>query len=274
MNTGLGLGQPLSGLSQLRRTGAALETFQQQLSSGLRIPTAAVDAAAAGVVVEVEAIAASERVAVRNANDGLSLVQTAEGATGSITDNLQRMRELAVQSASGTLNDDQRASIDAEFQQLSDEIGRQARSTEFNGRNLTDGSSADFDVQVGPDDAADSRIGLALGDLTDTSLGIDALSAGTQGGALDALDALDAALDTVSGQRTEIGSTFSRLESSIRYGEESALQQEAAASRIADVDLAKLVSESAGTQIQQQANIAAQVQSRNIQRTAVLGLLT
>lgn len=266
-----GVGTP--NLTSLPSIQGTLSLQQSQLATGSRVPNAAGDPAGLAVAIELDTGSVSARQGVRNANDGLSLLEVADSATGSITDNLQRMRELAVQSASGTLNDDQRASIDAEFQQLSDEIGRQARSTEFNGRALTDGSSNSLDVQVGTEASADSQVSLSVGDLTDTALGIDGLSAATQGGALDALDAIDAALDTVGEERTGIGASFNRLESAIRYGEESALQQDAAASRIVDVDLAQLISENAGTQIQQQANLAAQAQSQNIQRAAVMGLL-
>lgn len=273
MPTGIGYSGDAVGLNQLSRNTGVLQVQQQQLVTGKRIPFAAIDPAALGVFVELDTGAASTRAGVRNANDGLSVLQTAEGTASSITDSLQRMRELAVQSASGTLNNDQRAAIDAEFQQLSDEVGRQARGTEFNGLSLTDGSAGNVDVQVGPDNAGSSRVGVGFGDLTDTGLGIDGLDVLSQGGAQGALDALDSALDTVNQQRTDIGASYNRLESSIRYGESSATEQDAAAARIMDADFATLVSENAGSQIQQQAGVAALAQSRNIQRTAVLGLL-
>ena len=184
------------------------------------------------------------------------------------------MRELAVQSASGTLSADQRAAINTEFQQLSDEIGRQARGTEFNGQPLTDGSAASIDAQVGTDGTASSRVSVGVGDLTDTGLGIDTLSVGTQAGAQGALDAIDAALDTVSQERSGLGASFSRLESSIRFGEEAAMQKDAAAARIMDADFAALVSEQASTEIRQQASVAALAQSQNIQRSSVMGLLS
>ena len=274
MNTGLGLGQPLSGLSQLRRTGAALETFQQQLSSGLRIPTAAVDAAAAGVVVEVEAIAASERVAVRNANDGLSLVQTAEGATGSITDNLQRMRELAVQASSETLADDQRALLDEEFQALREEIDRTAASARFGDRALADGSSASLEVQVGATAGGESRIDVELADLRAGALGVDASSVATADGARAALGEIDGALEATSRQRADLGSTFRSLESAIEVGTSRSEELTSAASRIQDVDLATLISEQSSALFLQQAGTASRVQAQQIHRVAVTGLLS
>ena len=274
MSIGISSNRSAGFIHQITRGNSDLQVQLQQLSTGRRIPTAAIDPAALGVVVELETVSASTRMGVRNANAGLSMLQTADGAAGSITDSLQRMRELAVQSASGTLSADQRAAINTEFQQLSDEIGRQARGTEFNGQPLTDGSAASIDAQVGTDGTASSRVNVGVGDLTDTGLGIDTLSVGTQAGAQGALDAIDAALDTVNQERSGLGASFSRLESSIRFGEESAMQKDAAAARIMDADFAALVSEQASSEIRQQASVAALAQSQNIQRSSVMGLLS
>jgi len=210
---------------------------------------------------------------VRNANTGLSMLQTADSTAGSISDTLQRMRELAVQSSSGTLSAQQRADVDTEFQQLRDEVGRQARSAEFGGQALTDGSAASLAAQVGTDGSGDSRVELGLSSLTDTGLGIGGLSLATQGGAQGALGALDSALDQIGSERARIGARFSRLESSIRFGENSAAQAEEAAGRIMDADFATAVSKAAGAALQQDASVAAMVQSQNVQRTAVFGLL-
>lgn len=259
--------------ASLSRTGQTLQTQLQQISSGQRITRAAIDPAGLGVFVELDTAGASNRVAMRNANDGLSMLQTAEGATSSITDSLQRMRELAVQSSSGTLNDAQRGDIDNEFQQLRQEIDRVSGSTRFNGRNLADGSSADVDVQVGTDNDAGSRVGMGLTDLSAAGLGVDTLSLSTQGGSQSALDALDAALDTVSSERAGLGASSARMESALRYGEARGEALAESAGRIMDVDYAKLLSEQTGSALMQQAGISAQVQSRNIQRTAILGLL-
>ena len=263
-----------SSLSQqIARSNASLQAQLGQVSSGKRLASAAIDPAALGVFVNLDTAAASTRVGVRNANTGLSMLQTADSAAGSITDSLQRMRELAVQASSGTLSPQQRADVDAEFQQLRQEVGRQGQSTEFAGQPLTDGSASSLDVQVGTQGAASSQVGVGFGDLTDTGLGIGGLSLSTQGGAQGALDTLDAALDQVGSERARIGASYSRLESSIRFGESSALQKEEAASRIMDADFAMAVSKAAGAALQSEASVAAIAQSRNVQRTAVVGLL-
>ena len=129
----IGYGTPLASLAALSRASQAQQVTLAQISAGQRITSAAIDPAGLAVFAELDASSASTRVAMRNSNDGISLLQTAEGATSSVTDNLKRMRELAVQASSGTLNADQRASIDAEFQQLQEEIDRTSGSAEFNG---------------------------------------------------------------------------------------------------------------------------------------------
>lgn len=263
-----------SSLSQqIARSNANLQTQLGQISSGKRLASAAVDPAALGVFVNLDTAAASTRMGVRNANSGLSMLQTADSAAGSITDSLQRMRELAMQASSGTLNAQQRTDVDAEFQQLREEVGRQAQATEFAGQALMDGSASSLDVQVGTDGSATSEVGIGVSDLSDTGLGIGGLSLATQGGAQGALDTLDAALDQVGSERARIGASYNRLESSIRFGESSARQSEAAASRIMDADFAVAVSEAAGAALQSKASVAALAQSRSVQRTAVVGLL-
>ena len=172
----IGYGTPLASLAALSRASQAQQVTLAQISAGQRITSAAIDPAGLAVFAELDASSASTRVAMRNSNDGISLLQTAEGATSSVTDNLKRMRELAVQASSGTLNADQRASIDAEFQQLQEEIDRTSGSAEFNGLALADGSTPSIDVQVGTDSAASSRVSIGLADLSTTALGVDTAS--------------------------------------------------------------------------------------------------
>ncbi len=156
----------LNAINNLNQTQRALGGSYQRISSGLRIAKAADDAAGLAVAESLNAQSASGRVAMRNTNDGISVIQTAEGAMDSVGDIISRMRELAVQSSSETLADDERAYIQDEFEQLSSEIDRIASSTNFNGNNLTDGTTTALDVQVGVMNTANDRITITLNDLT------------------------------------------------------------------------------------------------------------
>ena len=152
---------------------------------------------------------------MRNANDGISIIQTAESATSEVTNILSRMRELAVQSSSETLADSERAYINEEFDQLNQELDRIASVTEFNGVALADGSTTTLSAQVGIDNATTSRISISLGDLRSTVLGVGTLDLSTSTGAQTALDSIDTALDTVSSQRATLGAVQNRIDSSL-----------------------------------------------------------
>ena len=193
----------IKATGQLNRTTQRLGTSLERISSGMRINRAADDAAGLGVATNLETAVISQEQGIRNANDGISIIQTAESASNEVTDILQRMRELAVQSASETLDDDERAYIADEFEELQDEINRIASSTQFNGVSLSDNSNTSLDVQVGITDATTSRITISLVDLRVTSLGVDttALNVSTAGGAQAVLDAIDTALDSVNSGR-------------------------------------------------------------------------
>ena len=147
----------------------------------------------------------STRVAMRNANDGISIIQTAEGAQNEVVDILQRMRELAVQSSSETLHDDERAYIQDEVAELEEEVDRLAAVTEFNGIQLGDGTTTQVSVQVGVANASSSRITIDLGDLTSTTLGVNGTDLSTSSAARDAIDVIDAALNTMNGYRSDLG---------------------------------------------------------------------
>ena len=151
---------------QLSRTNNGLANSLGKISSGLRINSAAEDAAGLGVATNLENQVISTRQAMRNTNDGISIIQTAESATNEVTDILQRMRELAVQSSSETLADSERSFISDEFTQLRSEVARIAAVTEFNGISLTDGTTSTLSVQVGIQNNTNSRITLTLGNLT------------------------------------------------------------------------------------------------------------
>lgn len=270
---GLRINTNLAALAAQRNLSAVTTRLAgnfARLSSGLRIATAADDAAGLGISERMRAQIRSLTVASRNAQDGISLVQTADGALAEVDGNLIRMRELAVQAANGTLSSVDRAALDTEFQALTQEIARVAGQTSFNGVQLLDGSSAALALQVGAQTG--QTISVALGDVTTTQLGLNGLSVASTGGAQSALAALDAALDDVTSARGVFGATQNRLESSIRSILSSRDNLSAAESRIRDVDMALETADLLRNQILQQSAISVLAQA-NAQPQLVLQLI-
>jgi flagellin len=255
----------------LGRTNKNLATSLNRISSGMRINRAADDAAGLGVVTNLETSIISARQGMRNANDGISIIQTAESASNEVTDILQRMRELAVQSSSETLDDDERAYIEDEFQELSDEVERIAQVTEFNGVALTNNTSTSLDVQVGIQNQSTSRITITLGDLRASALGVDttALSLGSVTSAQTALDAIDSALDSVNSFRSALGAVQNRLDSALNNAQVFTEALSAAESQIRDADFAQETSNLTKYQIMQQAGVAALAQAKNINQSVI-----
>ena len=163
----------LRAANTLNNTQGALSQTLARVSSGMRITSAADDAAGSAVATNLATQARSGRQAIRNANDGISVIQTAESASKEVLSILDRMRELAVQSSSETLEDGERAYIDSEFDQLSAEVERIAQSSEFNGISLSSGGTSQLAVQVGVSASSNSRVTISLGDLTASNLGVD-----------------------------------------------------------------------------------------------------
>ena len=258
---------------QLGKTTRALTKGLERISSGLRINRAADDAAGLGVATNLETATISQQQGIRNAYDGISIIQTAESATNEITDILQRMRELAIQSASDTLDNDERAYIEDEFTQLQDEVRRISANTEFNGVQLADGTTTQLDVQVGIQNDTVSRISIQIGDLTASNLGIHTgISLATATQARAALDLIDVALDTVNSVRSELGAVQNRLESAINNAMVFTEALSAAESQIRDADFAEETAELTKNQILQQAGVAALAQAKNMNQ-AVISLL-
>jgi flagellin len=249
------------------RAGRGLTDTFARVSSGLRITRAADDAAGLAVAEGLDAEARSARQAMRNTNDGISAVQIAEGATSEVSDILKRMRELAVQSASGTLSNTERGYIDGEFDELNAEITRIANNTEFNGVSLTDGTPSNLEIQVGTSSDANSRITVDFGNLTALGLGTAGLD--TQANAQNAIDTIDDALGTVNGFRATYGAAQNRLESSLRTMENYTLNVTAAESRIRDADMAYETAQMSKYQVLQQAGIAAQAQANGATQSAL-----
>jgi flagellin len=265
----------VDAINQLSSSTRKLAGSFERVASGLRINKAADDAAGLGVAENLSAASQSARQSMRNTNDGISLLQTAEGATSEVSNILKRMRELAIQSSSDTLDNNERAYIEDEFTALVGEVERISQVTEFNGVALTNGSgSGTIDVQVGINNTVNDRIGITMADLRATVLGIDtgSLTLSTVTGARSAIAAFDTALDSVNSYRSGFGSAQNRLEASLRNMEVYVENITAAESRIRDADYAYETAEMAKNQILQQAGISVLSQAKTINQ-GVLSLL-
>jgi flagellin len=266
----------LNALNNLNRTNGSLSDTFGRISSGLRINQAADDAAGLAVAENLDAQTRSLTVAKRNANDGISMIQVAEGATNEVANLLKRMRELAVQSSSETLASVERNYLVTEFDELKSEMDRIAVTTEFNGVGLTrgtaSGSATNLSIQVGANNTTDDRITVALGDLQATALGLQSTAVSSVANAQTAIDNLDTALNTVNSQRATFGAAQNRLDSAVRSIETYTQNLTAAESQIRDADFAHEAAQMAKQQIMQQAGTAVLAQSNNL-NAGVLRLL-
>ncbi|MEL6344825.1 MAG: flagellin [Myxococcota bacterium] len=261
----------MSAYSSLNKTQSNLTDTLGRISTGLRVTKAADDAAGLGVATKLNARATSVEQAMRNANDGISMIQTAEGSTNEVSNILVRMRELAVQSSSETLADADRAYINDEFNQLSLEIGRISSVTEFNGINLSDATTTQVSAQIGINNATTSRITISLGDLRSTALGVagSSINLASSTAARSAIDAIDSAIDSVNAYRSTYGSIQNRLESSLSNSTTYLESLRSAESQIMDADFAKESTDLTKNQIMQQAGVAALAQAKNVNQAAV-----
>jgi flagellin len=253
----------------------ALSVSMQRLSSGLRVNSAKDDAAGLAIAERMSSQIRGMNVAIRNANDAISLAQTAEGATGKIGDALQRMRELAVQSANGTNNEGDRDNLDTEFQQLKEEVDRLISGTKFNGTALLDGTAGTLTFQVGAGTEATDRIEVAMDDLaTSVNTAISSLdvTGADNSQANAAIDALDDAISAVTDARANFGAVQNRFDSVIANLQVSAENLTGARSRIVDADFAVETAALSRSQILQQAGNAMIAQA-NQQPQLVLSLL-
>lgn len=243
-----------------------------QLSSGSRITRAADDAAGLGISENLKSQIRSYSQASRNANDGISLVQVAEGGLGEVSNILTRMRELGIQASSDTIGDHERKYVDTEVQQLKAEVERISQSTAFGDSNLLNGTGNKFDIQVGVNnDSFKDRISFDSSALNATAgeLGIDGLDFTSKGGAQEALKTLDDAQRKVTGYRANIGALQNRFQSTV---ENLGVQHEnlsAANSRIRDTDIAASTAEAAKNTILMNASASVLSQSNQIPQLAL-----
>ncbi|MFT5357016.1 MAG: flagellin [Polyangiales bacterium] len=265
INTNVG---SMNAQRNLSKSGAALNTSFERLSSGLRINRAGDDAAGLAISEDMKAQIRSMGQAERNSNDGISLLQTAEGSLSEVGGILGRMRELATQSASGTLDATQRGYVDEEFQALATEIDRISAVTEFNGTALLDGT-ANVDLQVGINNTANDRINVTIAAMDTAGLGIGASDVTTAGTAQTAIDSLDAAIEIVSGQRANIGSTENRLQVTVSNLASARENLSASNSRIRDVDVASETAALTRNNILQQAGVSILAQANQAPQLAL-----
>ena len=269
VNTNIG---SINTQRHLYNTTARFQKSMEKLSSGLRINRAGDDAAGLAISEGLKSDIRALEQAGRNAADGVSLVQTGEGALDEVSNLLVRMKELAEQSLNGTIGDSERTYIDSEYTALTDEIDRIAAATEFNGVSLLSGGGGSVDIQVGIGSAATDRVAVDLSTNMDsatlgTGTGVD-----TAANAQTAIGEIDAAIDTVSSVRADFGAIQNRLESSIRNISMTAENLSAANSRIRDVDVAKETSVMTSNQILQQAGVSILAQA-NMSSGLALSLL-
>ena len=243
-------------LTTQRNLGAnqsSLGTSMQRLSSGLRVNTSKDDAAGMAIASRMETQVRGMNVAARNASDAISLVQTAEGAIGKVSDILQRMRELSVQAANATNNTGDRGNLDAEFQQLAQEVTRTIANTRFNGKAILAGDAGTSSYQVGANsvdqvDVVTTQLNSAA-DITNVTGG----SISTVGTASTAMANIDSALTLVNTQRAVYGAVQNRFEAMIQVLQVNTENTSAAKGRIMDADFAVETSNLSRAQILQQA---------------------
>jgi flagellin len=270
----------LNSQRMLGMTNSSLTISMERLSSGLRINSAKDDAAGLAISDKMTSQIRGMTVAVRNANDGISMAQTAESGMGNITETLQRMRDLGVQSANfGAVSSDDRQKLQTEFKQLGSEINRIIQNTEFNGKKILNGALSNANFQVGANTSTDNQISIDVGDLlkvsnlsalfgTELSIGSDA----TSGNVKSAINAIDAAIKNIDTFRSTLGAVQNRFTTTIANLQSSIENQSAARSRILDADFAVETSNLSRAQILQQAGTAMLAQA-NQSGQSVLSLL-
>ena len=268
----------LNAQRNLATTQSQLATSMQRLSSGLRVNSAKDDAAGLAISERMSAQVRGMNVAIRNANDGISMAQTAEGALGKVGDSLQRMRELAVQARNSTNSGSDKDSLDKEYQQLASEITRVLGGTTFNGASILGGSAGAKDFQIGANTTTNDVITVTTTDMTADA----SITAVTTGAVIDSttstatlatvIDNIDGAINKVNSERALYGATQNRFDSVISNLQTSVENQSAAKSRITDADFASETSNLSRAQILQQAGTAMVAQANQLPQQ-VLSLL-
>ena len=250
-----------------------LSTNYRRLSTGLRISTASDDAAGLAISERLRSQIRSLDQAKRNANDGISLVQTAEGALNEVSSILTRLRELSIQSSNGSVSGQDKDTLNEEFKSLVSEVNRIGRSTEFSGIKLLDGSASAVSFQVGFGTTSGiDTLSVSLSAALSTSLSLNSLDIGSSGATTTALTSIDSAINTISSLRGSLGAAQNRLGSTINNLAITVENLSAAESRIRDVDVAYETAQLTRNNILQQASISVLSQA-NSQPQSALRLL-
>jgi flagellin len=264
----------INSIRNLNKTQSSLQTSLQRLSSGLRINSAKDDASGLAIAEGFTKQIRGNAVAIRNAGDGISLGQTAETSLGQVGDNLQRIRELAVQAANGSIGDNERQQIQKEVDQLTQELSRNIQTSEFNGQALLSATSS-LTFQVGFDSTADNRVSVSTATVTGIAgYGANLSATGTvnvstSAGAVAAIASLDSSITTITNQRATFGAIQNRFEAVISNLEAFNESLTAARSRIQDADFAAETANLTRSQILQQAGISILAQANTLPQAAL-----
>jgi flagellin len=269
----------LTAQRNLTNSQSALATSMQRLSSGLRINSAKDDAAGLAIAERMNAQVRGMNVAIRNANDGISMAQTAEGALSKVGDALQRMRELAVQARNATNSSSDKDSLNKEFAELQSEITRVTGGTAFNGKKILGADATAMTFQIGANTTTDDEVTITTENMT-TNTDITTVTASTavidssatSGDIATIIDNIDTAIDTINDQRATFGASQSRFDAIIGNLQQSVEAQSAARSRIMDTDFAAETANLSRAQILQQAGTAMVAQANQLPQN-VLSLL-
>lgn len=265
----------LTAQNNLSNSSTALNLSLQRLSSGLRVNSAKDDAAGLAISQTLTSAIRGNNQAIRNANDGISVGQTAEGALGQVANNLQRIREIATQSSNGSVSDTNRSQLQKEVDQLTQEISRIVQTTQFNGTQLLSGGNT-LTFQVGSSGSTDNTVSVSASDLTsqlssyNSSLtATNTINVLTQTGAQAQLSALDADIGSVSNIRSTFGAVQNRFDAVVSNLQNYVTNLTAANSRIVDVDFASETANLTKHQILQQAGTSILKQANSLSQSAL-----
>jgi flagellin len=266
----------LSSINQLNKTQGGLTSSLEKISSGLRINKAADDAAGLSVANRMNSDNTSLKQAMRNTNDGISMVQTAEGGLSELHNILVRMRELSVQASNETYNTTDRSMITTEMTQLKNEYARITTTANFNRTNVLDSTDTSFSIQVGIQNNGDNRIAINMSSLNATlgNVGLATLvtnlaSAGNLTTAQTNITAIDTALSGIATRRARLGALQNRMENALSEAANYSQNLSSSQSQIMDVDYASESANMTRYQIQQQAGVAALAQAKAIPQSIV-----
>lgn len=259
----------LEAQRHLGRTQMEQATTFQRLSSGYRINSAADDAAGLGISESMKAQIRSYAVAERNANDGVSMAETADGAAGEIQNIFARLREIAVQSSNGSLQASDRTNLNTEFLSMRAEIDRISNTAKFNGISLLSGVATPVGFQVGIGTTLNDQVSISFGGVSATALGVNASAIDTVANSQTAITAIDAAITSLSTIRGEFGAGVNRLGVALSNAQSARTNLSAANSRIRDIDVAEETAQMARTSVLAQAGAAVLAQANQSPQLAL-----